>query len=230
MTLPKVIHPTKKIKIPSLDVEIDFEPFTTADEKAIISMERNVTLYEKSKIQREILQKCCRGDASMLQNLSAIETTFLFLQLRKISVGGTLDFISKCPKCDEEIQISVDIDLIQFDATKLKPLQFTISTSDGPYIVICTQFTVDDLQYIDPENPSLDDVSVVIRTMSKPDGNDIIELTREEKLELFNQLSTEDTNKIVEYINNAPALEKVLDIECSECGHKFKGDLKDFFI
>ena len=229
MALPKVLHPTKKIKVSSLDIELEFEPFTTADEKALILLENNASLYEKSKMQLDILQKCCKEGGEVLSSLSAIEITYLFLQLRKISVGGTLDLVVKCPKCNQDIPISIDINLIQFDSTKLKPLKFTIDTDDGPYLVVCSHFTIDDLQYIS-DNPSFDDLSNVIRSMVKPDGNNEIILSKEEKLELFNQLNTTDTNKIVEYINNAPALEKTLEITCTECEHQFKGELKDFFI
>lgn len=230
MALPKVLHPTKKIKIPSTGVELEFEPFTTADEKAIVLMDKNCSLYEKSKIQKDILQKCCRGNPEELENLSVIETSYLFLQLRKISVGGTLELVVECPECHQELPVSIDIDLVEFDPTNLKPLQFTVETDDGPYIVMCSQFIVDDLQYLNAENPTFDDVSLVIRRMMKPDGNDIIELTREEKIELFNQLDNTNAQKIVEYINKAPVLEKVLDITCTECGHTFKGEMKDFFI
>lgn len=229
MALPKVIHPTKKIKVPSLDREFEFEPFTTADEKAIILLEKNASIYEKCKMQLNIINKCCKEDYDF-SNLSTIELTYLFLQLRKISVSGILELSTKCPKCGNTISIQVDIGLIEFNPKNLEPLKFNIDTADGPYIVVCTQFTCDDLQYIDPENPSFNDVSIVIRSMMRPDGNDVIELTREEKIELFDQLSNADAEKIVEYIKNAPVLEKRLNIQCDECEHEFKGELKDFFI
>lgn len=229
MALPKVLHPTKKIKIPSYGVEYEFEPFKTEDEKAIVLLDNNASLYEKSIIQQHILEKCCKDEVDF-SKLSAMEITYLFLQLRKISVGGSLDLTTKCPECGNDIPIHVDIDLITFDASKLKPLQFTIQTDDGPYIVVCTHYTCEDLANIDTNNPSFDDVAMVIRTMMKPDGNDVLELTKEEKIELFNQLDSKDAQKIVEYINNSPVLEKTLEIKCDECEHEFKGELKDFFI
>lgn len=229
MALPKVIHPTKKIHVPSENKDLSFEPFTTADEKSIVLLDEHASIYEKSLMQQNILQKCCKDEFDFTK-LSAIEITYLFLQLRKISVGGTLDLVSKCPKCGEDISISLDIGLIEFDPTNLKPLQFTIDTDDGPYIVVCSQFTVDDLQYINTEKPDVDSISTVIRCMMKPDGNDVIELTPEEKVELFNQLNSKDAAKIVEYIHSAPVLEKTLDLKCGECEHEFKGELKDFFI
>ena len=230
MALPKVLHPTKKIKIPSLDIELEFEPFTTADEKSIILMEKSASMYEKSKMQLDILQKCCKEGGEALRDLPVIEITYLFLQLRRISVGGTLEMVVECPECHHEIPVKVDINLIQFDPTNLKPLQFTVETDDGPYIVMASQFIVDDLQYINADEPGFDDVSLVLRRMMRPDGNDVIELTREEKIELFNQLDSTNAQKIVEYINNAPVLEKTLEITCTECEHQFKGELKDFFI
>lgn len=230
MSLPKVLHPTKKIRVPSLDRELEFEPFTTGDEKTIVLMEKDASLYDKSMMQLKILQKCCKDEPEVLEGLAAIEITYLFLQLRRISVGGTLDLAIECPECHEQIPITVDIDLIEFDPKNLKPLQFTIDTVDGPYLVVCSQFIIEDLKHINTENPGFDDVALVIRRMMQPDGNNIIELTNEEKHELFEQLDSKDTERIVEYLKNAPTLEKTLDIECPHCNHKFKGELKDFFI
>ena len=229
MALPKVVHPTKKIKIPSLNIEAEFEPFTTADEKAIVLLDKDSSLYEKSMMQLKILQKCCKDEIDF-EKLSAIEITYLFLQLRKISVGGALELNATCPNCNNEISLSVDIDLITFDATNLAPLKFTIQTEDGPYIVVCSQFIVDDLKYIDDEHSSMDAAAMVLRSMMSPDGNDVIEFTHDEKIELFNQLNSTDAMKIVDYINKSPVLQKDLTIKCDECDHEFKGELKDFFI
>ena len=60
MALPKVIHPTKKIHIPSLNIDAEFEPFTTADEKSIVLLDHDASLYDKARIQIDILEKCCK--------------------------------------------------------------------------------------------------------------------------------------------------------------------------
>lgn len=231
MALPKVIHPTKKILIPSLGIEAEFEPFTTQDEKAIILLDQTSTLYDKSKLQLEILQKCCKTEGIDFTKFSVVEITYLFLRLRGISVGGSLDFTVTCPKCNKDIPASIAIDQIKIDFEILKkPLTFTINTDDGPYIVTASHVRVEDLRYIDSESPSMEDLAVILRTMMKPDGNDIIELTYEEKVELFNQLDTTIAEKLVEFINKTPTFQQHLSVECPECGEQFEGDIKDFFM
>ncbi len=230
MVLPKVIKPTKKILIPSKGIEAEFEPFTTADEKAIISLDENSTMYDKVKIQVDILQKCCKTEGIDFNKLSIIEVSYLFLQLRSISVGGELELVATCPQCGKDIPIKVSIDLIQFDPTNLKEFTFPISTSEGPYLVVCSQLQPDDLKYVNNDVNDFNNLAVVLRSLMRQDGNDVIELTHEEKLELFSQLDTKDAQKIVEYIQKAPTLEKSLDLVCGECEHQFKGELRDFFI
>lgn len=230
MALPKVIHPRNKIRVPSTGDVLEFEPFTTQDEKAIILLDKSSSLYDKSKLQQEILQKCCQTEGFDFSKLSCVEITYLFLHLRKISVSGVLELSATCTECGEDININIGIDDIVFDKEKLKPLQFNLNTDDGPYIVTCSHIRVEDLKHIDGENIKFDDMAVVLRSMMKPDGNDIIEFTPEEKLELFLQLDATTAQKIVEYVNDSPKLEKKLSLECPECGHKFEGDLKDFFI
>lgn len=230
MTLPKLTYTTKKILIPSLNRDFDFEPFTTADEKRIVLLEKDSTIYDKMNAQVEILEKCCKSEGVDFRSLSIVEISYLFLQLRKISVGGTLELTSTCPNCKEEFPISVDIDLIKLDVSKLKPLQFTVNTVEGPYIVVCEPIITEDLRYIDPNNLKLDDAAVVLRKMMKPDGNDIIELSYDEKVELFNQLDSNNAKQVIDYISSLPKLSYHIEVICPECEHKFGGDLEDFFI
>lgn len=231
MALPKVIRPTKKILIPSLNIEAEFEPFTTQDEKSIILLEKDASMYDKCKLQLDILQKCCKTEGINFNELSVVEITYLFLRLRGISVGGNLDFTITCPQCNKDLPASIAIDGIKTDFEVLKkPYTFTINTSDGPYVVTASHIRVDDLKYINSTEPGIEDLAVILRTMMKPDGNDRIDLTHEEQVELFNQLDTTIAEKLANYINNAPVFEQHMTIDCPECGHKFEGDIKDFFM
>jgi len=230
MALPKITHVTKKILVPSCGRELDFEPFTTADEKRIVLLDDKSTAYDKALAQLETLEKCCQDSTFNFRDISVSEITYLFLQLRKISVGADLELVSTCPQCNEDFPITIDISLIKFDPTNLKPLQITVQTDEGPYIIVCSQITVEDLKYINPDGLHIDDAAVALRRMMKPDGNDIIELTQEEKVELFNQLDSKDAKKIVEYLASVPKLSYHLDIICPECSKEYGGELEDFFI
>lgn len=230
MALPKVIHPTKKIHIPSLNIDAEFEPFTTEDEKAIVLLDENATLYDKARIQVEILEKCCRTSGIDFHKLAMVEISYLFLQLRSISVSGGLELQMKCRHCDADIQLTVAIQDIKFDPENLKEQKLIIDTTDGKYYIVYSQIRVDDLQYASPDGSSYNDAALVLRQMMRPDGNDVIVLTPEEKVELFSQLDLDTVKKIAEYIKKQPQLSHHLEVVCPECGEKIEGDLQDFFI
>lgn len=230
MALPKVLHPTKKIHIPSLNLDADFEPFTTEDEKAIVLLEQESSLYDKARLQVDILEKCCKTTGIDFHKLAAIEITFLFLQLRKISVSGGLELTMKCKNCEHEFPMTIDINAIKFDTTYLKEDKVLINTSDGPYYIVYSQIRPDDLQFASPDGNAYDDAALVLRQLMRPDGNDIIELTVDEKRELFGQLELETVKKIGEYLQNCPTLSHHIELACPECGEKIEGDLQDFFI
>lgn len=230
MALPKIIHPTKKIKIPSLNVEADFEPFTTEDEKAIVLLGQNASIYDKARIQLEIIEKCCRSENINFHTLAVSEISYIFLQLRKISVSGGLELGMKCQKCGEEFPFTIDIDSIEFDPTNLKEDKILIDTSDGKYFLVYSQIRVDDLQYIGKAGEEYNDAAQVLRMLMRPDGNDIIELTPEEKIELFGQLDISSVQKIADYLNKCPQMAHHIEVICPECGEKIEGELRDFFI
>ena len=230
MALPKLVKVTKPIHIPSLNKDVLFEPYTTEDEKSIVTLEPNASAYLKSLTQLNILKKCCQDETVDLDSLSVVEISYLFLKLRGISFSEIIELETHCKKCDTPTKISVNINDIKIDESSLKPLKLKVDTSDGIYYIIATQYTVDDLQYIDMDNVSFDSVALVLRQMMKSDGNDIIELSHDEKIELFSQLDLNDSKKLVDYISSSSKLNYHVEFECGNCGEKIEGDLQDFFI
>lgn len=230
MALPQVVRYTKKIYVPSLDREIDFEPFTTADEKAIILLDQSSSQYDKVKLQCDIISKCCKESDINFNKMSVVELSYIFLQLRKISVGGTLDLNFTCTECGTEMPISLNIDLVKFDREKLKDLTMDLNTVEGPYIIKCSHIIPEDLKYITAGESKFTDVAVILRTMYKADGNNIIELTYDEKIELFEQLDASMAERMVKYVQEGPTLVHDLTISCPECGKEVKTRLQDFFI
>jgi hypothetical protein len=230
MALPKVIHPTKKIHIPSLNIDAEFEPFTTADEKSIVLLDHDASLYDKARIQIDILEKCCKTQGINFHKLAAVEVSYLFLQLRKISVSGGLELSIQCSKCGESFPVTIDINSIKFDPTNLKEDKVLIDTSDGNYYIVFSQLRPDDLKDASPDGNSYDDAALVLRQMMRPDGNDVIDLTVDEKRELFSQLDLGTVTKIADYVNNCPNLSHHVEVVCPECGEKIEGELNDFFI
>lgn len=230
MGLPiKVITPTQKITIPSLKRAADFEPFNTRIEQAIINISEEASIYDKSLIQLKALESCCKDTTVDFHSLPVAEIGWLFIQLRKISVGRTLDLQTHCKKCENDITFKIDIDSIEFESENLKPFEFQIQTSEGPYIVHCEHLRVDDLKDMDVDNTDLSVLAKYIRWMSKPDGNNVLELTDPEKLELFGQLEASMAHKIGEYSKTQPKMKFHVSIECPECGEINEGELTDFF-
>lgn len=234
MALPKLVKVTKPLYIPSLNKDVMFEPFTTEDEKSIITLEPDASAYLKSLVQLNILKKCCQDDTVNFDTMSVVEIAYLFLKLRGISYSGKIDVETTCKKCGEKTTLSININDITLDRELLKPLKFNVNTTDGIYFIIATHYTVDDLQYIgndfDGEHISMESIALVLRQMMKSDGNDIIDLTQEEKNELFNQLSLDDTHKLIDYIGNNGKMTYHMAFKCPHCGEEYEWDIQDFFI
>lgn len=227
----KVITPTQNIMVHSLKKMVEFEPFSTKIEQSIISISDEASLYEKTLIQVQALQACCKAEIDFTQ-LPVSEISWLFMQLRKISVGKTLDLQTVCQKCEQEIKFKIDIDTIKFEPEKLKPYEFQIQTSAGPYIVHCEHLKLNDLKDIKLENdiPDMSILAKYLRWMSRLDGNNVINLTDSEKLELFGQLEASIAHEIGKYAQEQPKMNLEIEIECPECGEIRKGSLTDFFI
>ena len=232
MAIPKLVKVTKPIHIPSLDKDVLFEPFTIEDEKAIVTLEENSSSYHKSLVQLNILKKCCQDPTVNFDAMSIVEIAYLFLKLRGISYSDIIELEVECKKCKESVKLTMNIKDVEIDASLLKPLRLTVNTTDGNYFIIATHYTVADLEYIDVDstNPDINSLSLVLRQMMRVDGNDIIDLTNEEKRELFSQFGIEESKKVLDYISSNSKLKYHLDFKCPHCGEEYEWDIQDFFI
>jgi hypothetical protein len=112
MGLPTIAVPTYTLKLPSTDEELSFRPFLVKEEKLLlIAME----IGEKGGIvqsTKDIVKNCVYGDIDV-NTMPAFDLEYVFLQLRGKAKGEVLELKYKCPKCEGEIPLNVNLDDIK---------------------------------------------------------------------------------------------------------------------
>ena len=125
MGLPTIAVPEYTLKIPSTGKEVKFRPFLVKEEKILLLAMESENTEEIINATKKIIENCVYGDLDV-DEMPTFDIEYIFLQLRAKAKGEVLDLKYKCPKCEQEIPISINIDdikVIQQDKEHTKDIK-----------------------------------------------------------------------------------------------------------
>lgn len=230
MALPKIDTPTYEVTLPLSKKKITYRPFLVKEQKNLMmaieaddseTIERNI---------RQVLVNCTLTPGIDIDELPVIDVEFYFLQLRARSVGEIVENKYTCTnevngtKCggtmeasfnllDIKVDIPKDVkDVIQLTDTitiKMKYPQFAIverlKTMDSS-VDIAFEIMAESVEYIF-------------------DGEQYYyanETSKEELIQFIETLNQDQFNKIEQFFENLPKLNKKLELKCGKCGFEHK--------
>jgi hypothetical protein len=226
MALPKIDTPVYDLELPLSKKKIRFRPFLVKEQRNLMmAMESD----DKETIERnirQVLHNCTLTEDLVIDKLPIIDVEFYFINLRARSVGEVVQNRYRCENEVEEkvcgnlmdvelnvLEIQPDMtdvvnDVIQLNdkiSVKLKYPEFSVlerankfeSVTDMAFDMIA-----ESVEYI------FDGEQYYYASESEPD--DIIEF-----IESLNQ---DQFNKIENFFNNLPKLNKSIEVDCKKCG------------
>jgi hypothetical protein len=226
MALPKIDTPVYDLELPLSKKKIRFRPFLVKEQRNLMmAMESD----DKETIERnirQVLHNCTLTEDLVIDKLPIIDVEFYFINLRARSVGEVVQNRYRCENEVEEkvcgnlmdvelnvLEIQPDMtdvvnDVIQLNdkiSVKLKYPEFSVlerankfeSVTDMAFDMIA-----ESVEYI------FDGEQYYYAAESEPD--DIIEF-----IESLNQ---DQFNKIENFFNNLPKLNKSIEVDCKKCG------------
>ena len=140
MALPKVSTPTYELTIPSSGEKVSYRPFLVKEEKTLLMAMESKDTAAMTKAMQDIITACTNGEVNP-KDLAPYDLEFFFLQLRGRSVGEIIEvkaprppnFEACCKEATEEdvCELSINIDDIKVDTSKIKPSKIEISDKIG---------------------------------------------------------------------------------------------------
>lgn len=230
--IPKIKLPYYEVKIPDNGDVIHIKPYTIEIEKYLISLDKeNIELSEQLKITKEVLKFCIVEDYNV-DELSIGTVLWLFLKCYEISVKNCIEFqyVHKCDNGEEgKVQVKINIRDIKYDYND-EIVRIPIDTEEGKYFLEYSGLKLKSSDFLKDENDSLNLIASCLNRMYDESGNNEIELTMEDKVELTKSLSLADITKVGELINKISRPYFDLEYTCPNCGKLIKERLEDFFI
>jgi len=233
MGLPTIAVPEYTLTVPSSGKEVKYRPFLVKEEKILLIAMEGEEQQQISLATKRIVQNCIYSDIDV-ESMPAFDLEYIFLQLRGKSKGEVLDLKYKCPKCDGEIPLAVNLD----DVKVIKHKDHTKKIQLTKELGVVMKYPTLDLQQlvgeITKEKSSIEGLFETIihcidyiydaeNTYPSKDH------TKKEMNDFLESLPEKEFQKVSKFFETSPALKHDVELKCSnkvkgkkECGYTEK--------
>ena len=235
MGLPTIVVPEYELTLPSSGKTIKYRPFLVKEEKILLIAMESEDTKQIVNATKEIIKNCIIGEDINVDTMPMFDIEYIFLNLRGKAKGEIIDLKYKCPKCDESIPVSINIDNIKVITNEKH--KSTIKISDELGIVM--KYPTISLQEKMPEDGK-ESIDLLFDTMiacidyiyDKDTTYKGTDHTEAEMKTFLESLTDNQFQEISEFFNTQPKLQHEISLHCKnkvkkkECGHKEKQTLE----
>jgi len=242
MALPTIATPTYTLKVPSTNKSITYRPFLVKEEKILLMAMESEQEQDMADALRQIINNCVSTAGFDATTLAVFDLEYIFLNLRAKSVGEIAEPRIRCPECDTEIILNVDLTKVKVKKDRKHKAEIPLSENIG--VTMKYPDVVDLLKLETPIDPEAGE-SEIDRTFTMIqhsieniwDENSVYpakDHTEEEMTVFLESLTTEHFEKIQQFYETMPRLEHKMKYKCTneECDHTDEMVLRgmqDFF-
>ena len=117
MALPQVALPTYELEIPSSGKKIKYRPFVVKEEKLLLLALETNDEKEVENAVRNLLKGCIQTKNVKLEEMAIFDLEYVFLNIRAVSVGETIEMNITC-KDDNETTVKYVLNLTDVKVKK----------------------------------------------------------------------------------------------------------------
>ena len=230
MGLPTIAVPEYTLTIPSSGKEVKYRPFLVKEEKILLLAMESEKTEEIITATKTIIENCVYGDFDV-NEMPTFDIEYIFLQLRGKAKGEVLDLTYKCPKCELEIPININIDDIAVQRNKEHNKDVKLTEELGvmmkyPNLSLQTQIA----QAADgrPEIEGLFETmtACIDYIYDKETTYPSKDHTEKEMVDFLESLTDTQFQKMSKFFETSPALKHNVELHCKHKGKVPKGEKK----
>ena len=240
MGLPTIAVPEYTLTIPSTGKEVKYRPFLVKEEKILLLAMESEKTEEIITATKTIIENCVYGDINV-DEMPTFDIEYIFLKLRAKSKGEVLELKYKCPKCESEIPISINIDdikVIQQDKEHTKDIKLNEDLGIMmKYPNLSLQTKIAQAPDDKPEIEGLFDTmtACIDYIYDKETTYPSKDHTEQEMTTFLESLTDDQFQKLAKFFETSPTLKHDVELHCKnkvkgkgkekkdkECGYKEK--------
>ena len=231
MALPKLnSSPIYEVKVPSTGQSLRYRPYLVKEEKVMIMAFESGDQKQTLKAIMDTIDACVQDDINV-NDLATFDVEYMFTQIRSKSAGEKATVLLKCEECGTEHQYQVDLSKIDVEIGERESFveltnDITVEMRFPPYsAVVETDLQGDQLKL------GLDMVAASISAIIVKDGleeerMDAKDVSKKELMDFVESMTTEQFERITNYIGDLPAMKHDAEYKCLNCGHENVYEMK----
>lgn len=223
MALPVINTPTYEFTVPSSKETVKFRPFLVKEEKALLLAQQS----EDSSVMLNTLKsiiKSCTFDKLNVEKLALFDIEYIFTQLRAKSVGEISEIFFTCNECNDpksKTKININLSELQVSFPSDHTNDITLFESVG------IKMKYPSLNLINKIGAAAEDPNAIFGVIIECidyiyDDNGVYpaaEQSKEELEQFINNLTQDQFQRIQQFFETMPRLEKKLEFNCPACGY-----------
>jgi len=226
--------PKYELIVPSSKTKLRFRPFLVKEQKVLL-------LAYESQDKRQVVQaimdtlKACVEEID-LKALTTFDIDYIFTQIRAKSVGEKVQLSIVCESCSKPNDVDVNLEEIQIDVDDTEKIvkiteEISVKLKYPDYDTL-----IRNEKFFNSESTSelMMEVmySCIDSIMTENENILIKDEPKEELINFIESMTSEQFNKIVEFVQSIPTLQHDIHFVCIGCGHENNRTLRgldDFF-
>ena len=226
MGLPVQKAPQYYCELPLSKKEVKFRPFLVKEQRNLMLLQDGEQ-KESYNILKEIVHAVTNGQINT-DDLPIADLEYLFLQIRRKSVGETAELNIPCEvkDCSGKTPVTVNLNEIEVDTSSLPDTRIELSDELG----VILEFPKSSIQesISEDENKSFMEIikSCVVQIYDDENVYDLIDYSDTEKTEFFESLTVTQVEKIANFLNEVPTLSHNIEAVCPVCSNQQVIELK----
>jgi hypothetical protein len=235
MPLPKIKHPTFEVTIPSTGERTKMRPMLVRDEKILLMAKESDDKSDIFDALKQVVNNCLVGYSGSLDNLALFDLEYMFVRLRAQSVSNVTKVSYRDDGDQKVYDFEVDLnEVIVKGVDKIQPIPASRDVSIQLRYPPAALYS--DKDFLNTTSGvAVYDKLIRASILHVKNGTDILKFNMfpvSEQEEFINDLGVDTRRQIVEFLDNVPTLEYVINYTNSEGKEKkiVLSTLTDFFM
>ena len=231
MGLPTIAVPEYTLTVPSTGKEVKYRPFLVKEEKILLLAMESEKTEEIINATKTIITNCVYGNIDV-DEMPTFDVEFIFLQLRGKAKGEIIDLKYKCPKCESEIPIAINIDDIKvIEKNKEHTKDIKLNEELGvmmKYPNLSLQTKIAAATEDKPEIEGLFETlaACIDYIYDKETTYPSKDHTEKEMTDFLESLTDDQFQKLSKFFETSPTLRHEVELHCKNKGKVPKGEKK----